>query len=347
MNQAAKRLAHIADHILAPMSAPSSSRAAKVAVLGASGGIGQPLSMLLKTSPRVGELSLYDVANTPGVAADLGHINTGSSIKGYVGPDQLPEALQGCDLVVIPAGIPRKPGMTRDDLFNINASIVAGLCQAVATHCPQAWVAIISNPVNSTVPIAAEVMKRAGAYDPKKLFGVTTLDVVRAEKFISEINKVDPKDVSVPVIGGHAGITIVPLLSQSQPPLKLSEDELAKLTSRIQNAGTEVVEAKQGAGSATLSMAYAAARFADACLRAQAGEDVVEYAFVQSSVLPNVPFLASKLRLGSQGTVQELGLGPLSSAEQRNIDAMTPELLGSIKKGIEFVEKQGVEAANK
>lgn len=75
-----------------------------MAVLGASGGIGQPLSMLLKTSPRVGELALYDVANTPGVAADLGHISTASSVKGYVGPDQLPQALQGCDLVVIPAG---------------------------------------------------------------------------------------------------------------------------------------------------------------------------------------------------------------------------------------------------
>ena len=59
-----------------------------------------------------------------------------------------------------PAGVPRKPGMTRDDLFNINASIVRGLCEAVARTCPQAWVAIIANPVNSTVPIAAEVGAR-------------------------------------------------------------------------------------------------------------------------------------------------------------------------------------------
>jgi lactate/malate dehydrogenase, NAD binding domain len=60
------------------------------------------------------------------------------------------------------AGVPRKPGMTRDDLFNINAGIVATLCEGIARHCPDAWVAIISNPVNSTVPIAAEVFKRAG-----------------------------------------------------------------------------------------------------------------------------------------------------------------------------------------
>jgi hypothetical protein len=62
----------------------------------------------------------------------------------------------------IAAGVPRKPGMTRDDLFNINAGIVATLCEAIAAACPDAWVAIISNPVNSTVPIAAEVFKRAG-----------------------------------------------------------------------------------------------------------------------------------------------------------------------------------------
>lgn len=65
-------------------------------------------------------------------------------------------------LVIIPAGIPRKPGMTRDDLFKINAGIVKTLVQGIADTCPNAWVAIISNPVNSTVPIAAEVLKKAG-----------------------------------------------------------------------------------------------------------------------------------------------------------------------------------------
>ncbi len=76
----------------------------KVAVLGAAGGIGQPLSMLLKMSPYISELSLYDVMNTPGVAADISHMSTAARVKGYLGPDQLPAALTGCDLVVIPAG---------------------------------------------------------------------------------------------------------------------------------------------------------------------------------------------------------------------------------------------------
>lgn len=89
-------------------------------------------------------------------------------------------------MVIIPAGVPRKPGMTRDDLFNTNASIVRDLVQAIAEVSPKALIAIISNPVNSTVPIACEVLKKAGVLDPKRVFGVTTLDIVRANAFIAE-----------------------------------------------------------------------------------------------------------------------------------------------------------------
>ena len=76
---------------------------------------------------------------------------------------------------------------------------------------------MISNPVNSTVPIAAEVFKKAGTYDEKKLFGVTTLDVLRAKTFFAGKAGVPAADVKVPVIGGHAGITILPLFSQVRP----------------------------------------------------------------------------------------------------------------------------------
>ena len=103
----------------------------KVCVLGAGGGIGQPLSLLLKLSTQVSELSCYDIVGTPGVAADLSHIPTASHVTGNLPaatswPPKhntgLEAALTGASVVVIPAGVPRKPGMTRDDLFNTNAS---------------------------------------------------------------------------------------------------------------------------------------------------------------------------------------------------------------------------------
>jgi hypothetical protein len=140
----------------------------KVAVLGAAGGIGQPMSLLLKLNPKVTQLSLYDLHNTPGVAADLSHINTPAVVKGYKGDDQLAQALKGAEIVVIPAGVPRKPGMTRDDLFNINAGIVKKLAEQCAITCPKAFICVISNPVNATVPIVAEVFKKHSVFDAKR-----------------------------------------------------------------------------------------------------------------------------------------------------------------------------------
>ncbi|XP_047327724.1 malate dehydrogenase, chloroplastic [Impatiens glandulifera] len=319
----------------------------KVTVLGAAGGIGQPLSLLIKMSPLVSALNLYDIANVKGVAADLSHCNTPSIVSDFTGASELPNALVGANVVVIPAGVPRKPGMTRDDLFNINANIVRNLVEAVADNCPDAFIHIISNPVNSTVPIAAEVLKRKGVYDPKKLFGVTTLDVVRANTFVAQKKNLRLIDVDVPVIGGHAGITILPLLSKTRPSVSFTDEEIHELTVRIQNAGTEVVEAKAGAGSATLSMAYAAARFVESSLRALDGDsDVYECAFIDSE-LTELPFFASRVKLGKNGVEAVISseLQGLSEYEQKGLEGLKEELKSSIEKGVSFVNKQAVSDA--
>ncbi|XP_021718440.1 malate dehydrogenase, glyoxysomal [Chenopodium quinoa] len=311
----------------------------KVAILGAAGGIGQPLSMLMKMNPLVSVLHLYDVVNTPGVTADISHMDTGAVVRGFLGKDKLDEALTGMDLVIIPAGVPRKPGMTRDDLFKINAGIVKTLCEGIARSCPRAIVNLISNPVNSTVPIAAEVFKQAGMYDPKRLLGVTMLDVVRANTFVAEVLGLDPREVDVPVVGGHAGVTILPLLSQVKPPCSFTPEEINYLTDRIQNGGTEVVEAKAGAGSATLSMAYAAVKFADACLRGLRGDaGVIECSFVESQVT-ELPFFATKVRLGRSGAEEIFPLGPLNEYERAGLEKAKKELAMSIDKGVSFTRK--------
>jgi len=317
----------------------SAPRNAKVAVLGAAGGIGQPLSLLLKQSTLISELALYDVANTVGVAADLSHIESKAQVKGYVGESQLEECLAGSQVVIMPAGVPRKPGMTRDDLFKINAGIAKSLSEAASTVCPEAMLCIISNPVNSTVPIASEVYKKNNNFDPRKLFGVTTLDVVRANTFISELKSTPVNQTQCPVIGGHAGATILPLLSQVEPSCEFTDEERAALTVRIQNAGTEVVEAKAGGGSATLSMAYAGARFAFALLQAMNGaKNVIECSFVESDVT-DLQFFSTPLRLGPSGVEENLGLGTLIDFEQEALEKMKPELKGSIEKGIKFANE--------
>merc|ERR1711917_77162 len=311
----------------------------EVEVLGAAGGIGQPLALLLKCNTSVTGVNVYDVAPvTPGVGADLSHIDTRANVESFVG-DDLEAAIAGCDVVLIPAGVPRKPGMTRDDLFNTNASIVAGIAAAAAEVCPDACPAIISNPVNSTVPIASEVFKKAGKLNPDKIFGVTTLDIVRANKFISELKGLDPQDVNCPVVGGHAGITIMPLISQCSPAVSFEADALKALTPRIQDAGTEVVKAKAGTGSATLSMAYAGARFAFSLMDAMSGkEGVVECGYVKSDVT-DADFWSTPLLLGPEGVAKNLGLGPLTDFEKNCIDVALPELKKSIQKGYDFAAK--------
>ena len=309
----------------------------KLVILGAAGGIGQSLGLLLKTDLPAGtELSLYDIAPvTPGVAADLSHIPTPVKVEGFSGEDPSP-ALLNADIVLISAGMARKPGMDRSDLFNINAGIVKNLVSLCADNCPKAMIGIITNPVNTTVAIAAEVLKKKGVYDPLRLFGVTTLDVIRSSTFVAEIFDKDPREVSVPVIGGHSGITILPLLSQSG--FEFSDEDAAAMTKRIQNAGTEVVEAKAGGGSATLSMGQAAAKFALSLVRALNGEkDIVECTYVEGSG-ELARFFAQPVLLGKNGVEKILSFGNLSKFEQTTLNDALETLKSDIKIGEEFTD---------
>jgi malate dehydrogenase len=227
--------------------------------------------------------------------------------------------------------------MTRDDLFNTNASIVRDLAKACAESAPEASLLIIANPVNSTVPICAEVYKARGVYNPKKLFGVTTLDVVRASRFVSEIKGTDPKDENITVVGGHSGVTIVPLFSQSSHPDLSANDALIN---RVQFGGDEVVKAKDGAGSATLSMAMAGARMADSILRANNGEKgVVEPTFVDSPLYKDqgIDFFSSKVELGPNGVEKIHPVGEVDAVEQGLLEACFADLKKNIEKGVAFV----------
>ncbi|SGZ51982.1 CIC11C00000002929 [Sungouiella intermedia] len=333
----------------------------KVTVCGAAGGIGQPLSLLLKLNPQVTELSLFDVVNVPGVGADLSHINSGATTKSFLPSSRedttaLAESLKGSDIVVIPAGVPRKPGMTRDDLFNINASIVQSLAQGIADNAPEALVLIISNPVNSTVPIVAETLKKNNVYNPAKLFGVTTLDIVRANTFISQLfaSETKPTDFEVPVVGGHSGETIVPLYSVGAKSYydKLSAEQKKELVHRVQFGGDEVVQAKNGAGSATLSMAYAGYRLAESLLKASQGESVTECTFLNldssikgaseaKKLVKDLDFFSLPVTLSKDGIAEVHYdiLNKINDDEKKLLEVAIEQLSGNISKGVSFVKK--------
>lgn len=318
----------------------------KVCVIGGAGGIGQPLSMFMALDSNVKELSVVDlnVAMVPpaGVATDLSHLEKKSKVTGYVydvgekAVDKLEEALTGCHVVLIPAGMPRKPGMTRDDLFKVNADIAKSLVSACAKFCPTAVLLMIVNPVNSVVPAMAELYKKKGL-DPKKIVGVTTLDIVRANKFVGEITGKNPNFINIPVIGGHAGVTIMPVFSQDKTAATIDKEKIADLDMKVQNAGTEVVTAKNGKGSATLSMAYAGSRMAKSVLAGLMGRKRVECAYVMSDVT-DLPFFASKVVFGEGGVTKVLGIGELNEYETTRLAEAKEALKKEIETGLEYAK---------
>lgn len=345
----------------------------KVTVLGAAGGIGQPLSLLLKLNPHITELALYDVVNVPGVAADLHHIDTDVKISCFMRPENkeeenkpLQEAVKNSNFVIIPAGIPRKPGMTRGDLFNINASICAELATFIALNAPEATVLVISNPVNSTVAVFKEIFVKHGVFDAKKLFGVTALDHVRSNTFLSElIEGTLPNHYDIPVVGGHSGHSIVPLFSQSKGDvsLKILNDEniLDALIHRVQYGGDEVVEAKQGKGSSTLSMAYAANKFFNIVLNGYLNLKITELAsyiylddaipgvtelkrdlkpLLDSQHLEMPEFLATPMTYGPDGVaaVNYSWVKAMNGKEREMFYIATDFINQNVEKGVSFVK---------
>ena len=253
-----------------------------------------------------------------GVHADLSHIDRDINLKfasGALPPTPNDPALsglaKGVDIFVIVAGVPRKPGMTRDDLFRVNAGIALDLVVTAAKEAPEAIFCIVTNPVNSVIPIAATALKKLGVYNKDKLFGVSSLDVLRANQFVNGARA--PYSLNghdVPVVGGHSGDSIVPIFSRLPGP-KLSKADIDALTARVRDAGTEVVKAKAGKGSATLATATATSIFVNAVVSAFEGKtNPLVYAYVDTNGTQEAEFLALPLLLGKQGIATRYGPAP-------------------------------------
>merc|ERR1719282_2102011 len=196
---------------------------------------------------------------------------------------------------------------------------------------------MIVNPVNSVVPAMAELYKKKGL-DPMKIVGITTLDVVRANKFVGEITGKDPSKIRVPVIGGHAGVTIMPVFSQDRVARTIDADKIPDLDKHVQDAGTDVVNAKGGKGSATLSMAYAGAKFGNAVLNGLAGNETTECAYVMRGRKEELPYMASKVTFGPTGVKEVHSLGVMNSYEQGRFQECLKQLKEEIDAGLAYAK---------
>merc|ERR1719277_1179984 len=169
-----------------------------------------------------------------------------------------------------------------------------------------------------------------------KIVGITTLDVVRANKFVGELTGKNPNYVNIPVVGGHAGETILPLFSQDKVGKTIEADKIPDLDKHVQNAGTDVVDAKAGKGSATLSMAYAGARLGKAVLAGLNGTPTTECAYVMSDVMPGVPYFTSKVTFGKSGVEKVHPLGKLNKHEEARLAEANAALQKEIQSGLDY-----------
>jgi malate dehydrogenase len=242
----------------------------KIAIIGA-GNIGGELAALLARR-ELGDVVLLDIAEKEGVckgkALDLMQNGT---ILGYdcniTGTANWADTA-GSDVVIITAGVPRKPGMSRDDLLSINLKIIRGVAENIKNHCPGAFVVVISNPLDAMV---AECARVSGLPRSMVCGMAGVLDSARFQLFLAQEMNVSVKDVRAMVLGGH-GDTMVPVTGYCTVngiPVKqlISAERLAAIVTRTANGGGEIV--KLMGTSAYYAPASAAATMAESFLHDQ------------------------------------------------------------------------------
>ncbi|PIZ30503.1 MAG: malate dehydrogenase [Alphaproteobacteria bacterium CG_4_10_14_0_8_um_filter_53_9] len=297
---------------------------AKIALIGA-GQIGGTLA-LLAAHKNLGEIVLVDVMDgTPqGKALDL---NQAGAVEGYEGVltgSSNFKDIKGADVCIVTAGIPRKPGMSRDDLVATNADITKKVAAQIKKNAPNAFVIVITNPLDAMVA----VMQKETGFKPNKVVGMAgVLDSSRFAHFLADALKVSVKDINAFVMGGH-GDTMVPVTSFTTIggiPVKewvkagaISQKQLDAIVQRTRDGGAEIVGLLKN-GSAFYAPASSAIAMAQSYLND-------EKRLLPCAAYLNGEYGVKKLYVGVPCIIGKNGIEkiievPLSAAEKKMFDA--------------------------
>jgi malate dehydrogenase len=244
----------------------------KIGLVGA-GQIGGTLALLAGLK-ELGDIALVDIAEgvPQGKALDL---IEASPVEGFdsnfIGSNEY-DVLEGADVVIVTAGVPRKPGMSRDDLIGINTNVIQSVGENLKKYAPDAFVIVITNPLD----VMVEVMHRVTGFPANKVVGMAgVLDSARFRYFLAEEFDVSVEDVTAFVLGGH-GDSMVPLLRYSTvagiplPDLVTmgwtSQEKMDEIVQRTRDGGAEIVNLLK-TGSAFYAPAASAIAMAESFLR--------------------------------------------------------------------------------
>jgi len=244
----------------------------KIALIGA-GNIGGTLALLAGLK-ELGDVVLFDIVEgvPQGKALDLAQLTPIAGFDAKLAGTNAYSAIKGADVVIVTAGVPRKPGMSRDDLLEINARVMETVGASIKKYCPKAFVICITNPLDAMVL----VLQQASGLPPKKVVGMAgVLDSARFCYFLAEELGVSVEDVTAFVLGGH-GDSMVPMVRHSTvagiplPDLVkmgwISQRRLDEIVERTRNGGAEIVGLLK-TGSAFYAPAASAIAMAESYLR--------------------------------------------------------------------------------
>ena len=244
----------------------------KIALIGA-GQIGGTLAHLIGLK-ELADVVLFDVVEglPQGKTLDIAESSPIEDFDVHMKGTQDYQDIAGADVVIVTAGVPRKPGMSRDDLLEINVKIISQVAQGIKTHAPTAFVIMVTNPLDAMV----YTMQVVSGLPPQRVVGMAgILDSARFRYFLSEELDVSVEDITALVMGGH-GDTMVPLVRFTTvggiplPELVktgwLSQSQLDAIVERTRNGGGEIVNLLK-TGSAYHAPASAAIAMAESYLK--------------------------------------------------------------------------------
>lgn len=300
----------------------------KIAVIGA-GNVGASAA-LYAAEKELGDVTLIDIVEgvAKGKALDLLEAGPVQGYDSFVEGSGDIKAVAGADLIIVTAGLPRKPGMSRLDLLKANADIIRGVAQAIKENAPKAFVIMVTNPLD----VMTYMMYRITGFPRERVMGMAgVLDSARFRAFLSMETGVSVEDIQAMVLGGH-GDTMVPLLSCSTVsgiPVTnfVKKERLAEIVQRTRDGGAEIVKLLQ-TGSAFYAPASSAVQMAESILRDKK-RLVPSCAFLNGEYGFKDIFLGVPCILGAKG-IEKIVEVPLSADEKAALANSAEE----VKKGI-------------
>jgi malate dehydrogenase len=296
----------------------------KIALIGG-GNIGGTLAHLI-AQRHLGDVVLVDIAEDipQGKSLDLSQSCAADNISARITGTNDYQNIAGADVVIITAGVARKPGMSRDDLLTINGKVMSSVAEQVKKHCPDAFVIVVTNPLD----VMVWAFQRASGLPPHKVVGMAgVLDSARFRHFLAEALKVSVQDIQSFVLGGH-GDSMVPLprfttvagipLSELMNQGWITKDQLESIIDRTRSGGAEIVNLLK-TGSAYYAPASSALAMAES------------YLYDQKRILPCAAYLQGEygisnmyagvpVIIGKQGVERIIELN-LESEEQKAFNA--------------------------